>query len=314
MSLGRAHLALGAVLLFGRNALAKDSEAGAHVPVRDDLDGTPADLFHFGRRSMGRLTSDLEDWIDAARVGGRDGPNDMEGFGFDPGATYGFDLPWDPSVTLGAAFGTGNSNPGDDVERNFRRTGLQDNNGKCNGASRFESCGKTLEPELGNMAIPTAGIATRPMKKGSIDVIQHHDRQHRASDDLRDVTMGEDPDGVTRDLGYGIDVVVGLREIENAALERVLGAFLPGRGFASGADNASFAGVEAYYRPCVMDDPRGTTASPRWRNLSPHLDPSPDFVCRIGLSAGDPVLSSWSQSGRQIVVILPCENAGKRMA
>ena len=233
--------------VLGRYALGEESEIATYVLIRDDRSDRPENLYFFGLRSIGELTSNVDYWIDAAHVRGTDDSNDIRGYGFDLGTTYRFERRFDPSLTLGFAFGSGDSDPDAGVDANFRQTGLQDNNDKFNGITRFKYYGEVFEPELSNMWIFTAGVGVRPTRRSSIDLIYHRYRQHRASRKLRDVAIDDKPKGRDRDLGNGLDLVLGIREFENLNVELVLGAFFPGDAFSDEADNAYFAGVEIRY-------------------------------------------------------------------
>lgn len=230
--------------LLGRYALGEESEVSPYLFFRDDRTSTDEDLIFLGLRSIGELTSNIDYWAEAAHVRGSKGSDDIRGYGFDLGATYVFDAPLEPSVTLGAAFGTGDGDPDDGTDRDFRQTGLQDNNDRFNGVTSFRYYGEVLDPELSNLIVLTAGLGIRPTKRSSLDLVYHHYRQHRPSDEFRDVAVDADPDGRNRTVGNALDLIVGFREIENVDAEAVFGLFLPGAAFSSDADTAYFVGVE----------------------------------------------------------------------
>lgn len=230
--------------LVGRYALGDDAEAGAYLLFRDDREERDDDPIFLGLRSSGALTSNLDYWIEAAHVRGSEGTVDIRGYGFDLGGTYVFDGPWQPSLTLGAAFGTGDRDRSDGTDHGFRQTGLQDNNDKFNGVTSFKYYGEVFDPELSNMAVLTGGVGIRPSRKSSLDLVYHYYRQHRADDELRDVDIDEDPEGLKRSLGHGLDLVFGFREFEDFDVEAIFGMFMPGAAFPDDADNAYFAGLE----------------------------------------------------------------------
>lgn len=232
--------------LLGRYALGEDSEISPYLFVRDDRTSNDVDLVFLGVSSTGELTSDIDYWAQFAHVRGSEEGTDIRGYGFDVGATYTMDADFEPSLTLGAAFGSGDSDP-DDKDRNFRQTGLQDNNDRFNGVTSLKYYGEVLDPELSNLFILTAGVGVRPTKRSSIDLVYHHYRQHQASDELRDVSIDEDPDGRDRTLGNGLDLIIGFREIEDVNAEAVFGLFDPGAAFSSDASTAYFVGFEVEF-------------------------------------------------------------------
>ncbi len=231
---------------LGRTALGEDSEISPYLLVRDDRTSSDEDLVFLGISSTGELTSDIDYWVQFAHVRGSDDGTDIRGYGFDVGATYTFDVDFEPSLTLGAAFGSGDDDP-DDKDSNFRQTGLQDNNDRFNGVTSFKYYGEVLDPELSNLFILTAGAGIRPTKRSSIDLVYHHYRQHQASDELRDVSIDEDPDGEDRTLGNGLDLIIGFREIEGVNAEAIFGLFEPGAAFSSDASTAYFVGFEVEF-------------------------------------------------------------------
>ncbi len=233
--------------LVGRYAVQEDLEASAYVLARDDREVRPEDLILFGVRSYGELASDLDHWLEAAIVRGKRRSRDIRGYGFDVGATYRIARTMRPSATLGLAFGSGDQNRRDGVDRDFRQSGLQDNNARFNGVTSFGYYGEVLDPELSNLYIATAAFGFRPTPRSSIDLVYHYYRQHHAEDDLRDTALEVDPNGDDPHLGQALDLVVGYREIEDMKLELILGAFFPGNAFARDADTAYFGAFEVKY-------------------------------------------------------------------
>ena len=77
-----------------------------------------------------------------------------------------------------------------------------------------------------------------------IDLVYHYYLQHHATDDIRDSNLDAEPDGRHRELGHGLDLVLGYHGIEDLSAKLVVGAFVPGRAFSSDADNAYFASFE----------------------------------------------------------------------
>jgi alginate production protein len=228
----------------------EDAETAAYVIYRDQREsreGEQEDLLFFGLQSGGEVVSDLSYWANLSHVRSTKAPVDVRGFGGDMGLTYVFDAPLEPSVTLGAAFGTGDRDGGNGTDRAFRQTGLHDNEAAFNGVTSFSYYGVTFDPELSNLGIATAGLGVRPTDDTSIDVIYHFYRQHRVADEIRDTAIDADPDGRHRTLGNELDVVLGLREFGNFDAELVFGVFWPGAAFPDKADNAYFGGIEVVY-------------------------------------------------------------------
>ncbi|MGH7807351.1 MAG: alginate export family protein, partial [Thermodesulfobacteriota bacterium] len=135
-------------IAYGTYAIAEEIFASPYILIRDDLTSEENSPVFIGVHSDGEVTESLEYWLELAYVLGKEGSNNIRGFGFDLGSTYVFSLPLEPSITLGYAFGTGDSDPRDDVDKNFRQTGLQANEGDFNGAADFKYYGELFDPEL----------------------------------------------------------------------------------------------------------------------------------------------------------------------
>ncbi|HXG31546.1 MAG TPA: alginate export family protein [Thermodesulfobacteriota bacterium] len=222
-------------------AISEETYAAAYVLFFDDRSKEEKNPIFFGIHSDGDITESLGYWLEMAYVGGKEGSNRIRGFGFDIGANYAFDLPLEPSITLGYAFGTGDGDPDDGVDRSFRQTGLQGNEGDFNGVTDFKYYGELFDPELSNLSILTVGAGINPTEESSIDLVYHYYLQHKASDELREAGIDTDPDGLDKSLGSEIDIVIGYvhEGIKgNVELALMLGYFLPGRAFPSESENA----------------------------------------------------------------------------
>lgn len=145
----------------------------------------------------------------------------------------------EPSITLGYAFGTGDGDPDDSVDKSFRQTGLQANEAGFNGVPDFKYYGELFDPELSNLSIFTAGAGIKPTEDSSIDLVYHYYLQDTASDSLRDVGIDADPDGRSKRLGSEIDLIAGYEGIKNnLAVALMLGYFIPGKAFRSDSENS----------------------------------------------------------------------------
>jgi len=222
--------------------------AGAYILFRDDRLNENDSPLLIGIHADGDLTESIGYWLELAYAGGKDGSNKVRGFGFDLGSTYEFDLPLEPSVTLGYAFGTGDGDPDDDVDKSFRQTGLQNNEGSFNGVPDFKYYGELFDPELSNLSVFTVGAGINLTEESSIDLVYHYYLQHKASDNLRDAGIDADPDGQSKRLGSEIDLIMGYEGIENGLeLALKLGYFIPGKAFLSESENSFLTKIEIQY-------------------------------------------------------------------
>ncbi len=232
---------------IGRYVPNGDTEASAYVLVRDNQSPGSDDLTYVGLQGRTTLVDDWNFWLDAAHVRGREDGTQVRGYAADAGATYAPDLPLEPSVTLGFAFGTGDDDSGDGVDHAFRQTGLQENRDAFNGVTRFSYYGEALDPELSNLAILTAGLGIKPSQGSSLDLVYHRYWQHHASDSLRNSALQVDPTGSSRHIGDEIDLIFGVSEFEQVEVELRLGAFFPGAAFKGSRDPAYIAVFETVF-------------------------------------------------------------------
>lgn len=224
-----------------------DHILGAYIVKRHQRkDGDERPLF-LGIQAYGELNDSWQYWVELARVRGSDGEEDIRGWGFDTGAVYTFDLPLKPRLILGHAYGSGDTDTDDGVNKAFRQTGLQDNEYDFDGTLDFRYHGVLLEPELSNMRVWTLGVGINPSERFSTYLLYHRYSQDKASDELRDTNLDADPNGEDRELGSEIDWVLGAELTDALEMEFVLGYFMPGEAFDDDSDDAFFAGLEFEY-------------------------------------------------------------------
>ncbi|TKB89150.1 MAG: hypothetical protein E8D40_16485 [Nitrospira sp.] len=184
-----------------------------------------------GLQSGGRLFGDLKYWLQTAAVRGSDGGQRIRGEAIDMGLTQRFDGAWEPSITIGYAYGTGDSNPNDNVDARFRQSGFQGNSDKFNGVARFKYYGEVLDPRLTNLMVFTGGFGVRPFEKTSFDLVYHYYLQDHVSTRIRGSDLDTDPTGLSKHVGSEVDLVVGYQGIPHLQTKFVLGYFFPGKAF-----------------------------------------------------------------------------------
>ena len=238
----------------GQFKVSNENRVTLYALVRDDRSEDGGQPVFLGTQIRGKYASKSSFWLSGAYVIGEDeitsGENkhdDIRAYGFDLGTTFVFDTKLSPSLTLAFAYGSGDSDEDDDTNKNFRQTDLQDNNARFNGVTSFKYYGELMDPELSNMSIWYGGVGIRPTKKSSIDLVYHDYRQVEASDEIRDSDLDTDPNGMDKDLGREVDLVIGYQEIKNLNTELIVAYFWPGNAFSDDADDALFAGLQMRY-------------------------------------------------------------------
>jgi alginate production protein len=236
-------------VLLGRYQIREELDLEGYVIFRDHQGVDRRRPLWAGVRSRGEAVEDLDYWVELAYVGGRDGREQIAGWGVDLGATYEVPVPWKPALTLGFAFGSGDRDPNDRHDRSFRQTDLHDNRGDFGGAASFKYYGETLDPDLNNLLVFTAGVGVRPQDTLSLDLVYHHYRQHRKSTSLGAAEIDAEPSGRDRTLGNALDLVFGVEGVlDRIDAKAVVGCFIPGAAFPGGADPAWIVNVEVQFR------------------------------------------------------------------
>lgn len=209
----------------------KKNHIGLFALYQDQQRLGTAQPIYVGIQSGGKLLGDLKYWLQTAIVRGSDGGNSIRGEAIDVGLTQVFNAAWEPSLTIGYAYGTGDSNPDDKVDASFRQTGFQGNSDKFNGVARFKYYGEVLDPRLSNLMVFTGGLGIKPFSKTSFDLIYHYYLQDHASDRVRGSDLSTDPTGLSKHIGSEVDLVVGYQGIPHLQTKFVLGYFFPGKAF-----------------------------------------------------------------------------------
>ncbi len=235
-------------LARGTYAPDEESEFSVYLLSRQDRPGRQAARpIFFGLHADGEVLSGVDSWLEIGAVGGRDGEKKIRGIGFDVGATIESEHPFSPALSLDYAFGTGDGHPTDGVDRNFRQTGLHENDGAFSGLTRFKYYGEVFDPTLSNLGIASVGVGLRPDEAWSIDWVYHLYRQHRAVPVLRDAGIEINPNGRSLNLGSEIDMIVG-GETARIEWKWVIGYFMPGSAFPSDTADALLVSVEGQIR------------------------------------------------------------------
>ena len=215
-----------ATYLFGR----KEKISLYGVAQRDPTEEERNPNF-LGLLWRGKAIKDQKYWLEFASLSGHEGSTRLRGYGIDLGWTSLLDYSLEPSITFGYALGSGDPDSADSVDRNFQQTGLQDNQGKFNGVTKFKYYGELFDPELSNIMIGTTGIGVYPFQKGSLDIVYHYYSQVYRTDFLRDVGIRKEPSGRSRDLGHEVDLIFGMKITRNIQMEIFTAIFIPGKAF-----------------------------------------------------------------------------------
>lgn len=219
----------------------EDIKLAGYAIRRDDRTGKEGKPLLLGLRAYGMPTDRFNFWSELAFQRGKDeDKKDMAGHAIDAGATYRFPgLPLHPSVTLGYASASGDANAKDNKNTEFRQTGLQSNEFKMGGVSKFKYYGEALDPELSNLQILTVGLGIRPTTTTHVELVYHKYRANEFADEIRNwaltARMNQDPSRPpSKDVGHALDIVLGFRNlfgVRRLGLDLRAGWFSPGKAF-----------------------------------------------------------------------------------
>lgn len=219
-------------------------ELAAYVIDRDFGSRRDERQTHWGVRYLGRIAGPFDGWLELARLGGHRDERPIDAWGGDLGIRYRGRRPARWTVVAGLARGSGDTGGGDDGR--FRQTGLQDNNGVLGGVTAVRYYGELMNPELSNLEIATLGLGRRVGRRASLELVAHRYRQEVASRRLTNTDLERRPDGVSRDLGWELDLVGGWR-YSHWQVELVGAYFDHGEAFPDG-DDATLVKLQIRYR------------------------------------------------------------------
>ena len=227
----------------------EDIKLAGYSIYRDDRDNEEGQPWHLGVRSQGFLSDEFSYWAELAHLRGDDEMSrSFSAYAFDVGGTYRFtNLPYNPNITLGFALATGDDDPNDNKNNEFRQTGLQSNESTFAGVSEFKFYGETLDPELSNLKVLTAGVGARPTPDVSVDLVYHKYWLYEKAEELQNSEItalpNQDPTRSSKDIGSAFDIVVGFRSlfgIRRLGMDLRTGWFFPGDAFRNERPDGSF--------------------------------------------------------------------------
>jgi alginate production protein len=232
----------------------EDIKLAGYAIRRDDRTGQEGKPLLLGLRAYGMPTDRFNFWGELAFQRGKDeDKKNMGGHAIDAGATYRFpDLPLHPNVTLGYASASGDANSNDNKNTEFRQSGLQSNEFKIGGVSKFKYYGEVLDPELSNLQILTVGLGIRPATTMHVELVYHKYRVNEFTDELRNwaltARMNQDPSRPqSKDVGSALDVVFGFRNlfgVRRLGLDLRAGWFFPGEAFRNEVSRRQFRNAD----------------------------------------------------------------------
>ncbi|MCC6914584.1 MAG: alginate export family protein [Rhodospirillaceae bacterium] len=195
-------------------------------------EGDSVDRTYFGARSRGTVAAGhIDYWADTVMLRGTAGTTPMRSYAFDTGVIYKFLDARQFHVVGSYAYGSGDGNAADGVDRRFRQTGIQENRYQYGGVSRFKYYGESLNPELSNLAVATVAVGFKPNTLGSIDLVAHHYELAHANGGLIAGRLNRQPTGASRNAGNALDLVAGYRDRTAVEMEFFGGWFMPGPAF-----------------------------------------------------------------------------------
>ena len=235
-------------------------QPGIIINERDE-DDVDANLNWLGVRALGRVKlpghGKLHYWADFAELRGTEKLIDFDNFdgrqrivdnveerrvkawAYDLGLTWQADTKYLPRITIGQAVGSGGESADGSETRDFRQTGLHDNDVRLTGVNRFSFYGEAFRPELSNVRINTLAFGLALYSNSSVEFI-FHDYRQRSRSRNRIGRIGKRPDGIHKDLGRELDIVLGIEESEKFEFQAVIAGFKAGRALKNGSSTWAF--------------------------------------------------------------------------
>jgi len=239
------------VTLFSRYKMDEQWRVGGYAFWQYNRAKNSERQLNFGLRSYSPPRQAFSHWLDIGAVRGHKDRQALRGYALDGGTIVTFaQVPLRPRLILGYAWGSGDDNNGQ-VSKRYRQTGLQGNETGFGGLSKYKIYGDTLDPELSNIHILTAGAGVTFDERFSLDVIGHYYRQHHLAGLVKNSTeLDAKYDRLTtKKLGSALDIVAGWRINSQFRLEASAAWFAPSSRFYNGSKSRS---------------PRASSASSWW--------------------------------------------------
>ncbi len=216
------------------------------------FDGSDAsETSWFGVQGLVDINERFGYWFNGALRDGSqdddDGARELGGHAVDAGASWTFDRPYKPTVTLGYARASGDADSEDNDEDEFRQSGLHNNEFRLNGGNRFRYLGEVLDPELTNIEVLTVGLGARPSKRWTVDIAWHRYTQVELEDRIRGTDIEYEPSGQNDAIGDSLDLVVSVEPRKNLTIQALAGLFSPGKAFDDETRDAWLGRVELEY-------------------------------------------------------------------
>lgn len=215
----------------------RDNVLSAYLLTRSDSDEIrKRQPRWYGLRYYGLIRNtkaSLRPWADWAIMRGEDKHRTLKAWAVDAGATAtAVNIAGAPSLTVAYAIGSGDDTGSDPVDYRFRQTGYEDNVDRFGGITSVRYYGTVLDPELSNLKILTLGAGVRPIENASVELVYHSYRQHRPDRDIKGSRLSATPDGISDDIGWGLDLMVGVAHIwDRVRASWTLSWFNPGTTF-----------------------------------------------------------------------------------
>ncbi len=168
---------------------------------------------------------------------------DVGGSAFDIGINWRAGGTLKATYTVAYARATGGSS-----EDRFRQSGLHDNDFALNNKNSFRYLGEVLDPELTNIQIITLGAGFEIAKDWELDFALHAYEQVEAEDQLRGSDIEFEPEGIAKNLGKAVDVIIGFEPNKQLQVIGTFGLFEPEDSFDADRDAAWLARAEVEYR------------------------------------------------------------------
>ncbi len=223
----------------------EDHKVGGYFLMRDHNPSAGEGRPQFMGASINAIPSDaLRWWAQLGYLDGRDEDGKkFSAYGLDAGGTYRFIDTWlQPSLTLHFAYGSGDQDPTDNENNEYRQTGLQSNESIYGGVQQFIYYGETLNVELSNLQIYTIGSSIRPTSSSFVDLVYHYYRLNTIvpGGELRGqeltTTINDDPSKESKDVGQALDLIVSFHKVfgvRGLGLSIRAGVFFPGDAYDS---------------------------------------------------------------------------------
>lgn len=217
---------------------------GALILLLNDRSLTADDRTYYALRSYGRTLPQLQHWLEVTHLRGETLQGSRSAWSTEIRAIYDLALPTRTELGVAYIWGSGDSDPTDEIDGLYRQTGLQRNNSFWGAGPKYRLLGEALRAEVANIHAVTLMARHFPGKAWSVSLLYHLFWQDKLATSQPGWSWNGQPNGLNKKLASEIDVTVGVKLAFGLSLEANVAYVNPGAAFGGDRSDGFAIGME----------------------------------------------------------------------